>query len=133
MKYTDSELFKILGVDKRIKIIKILKSRGTLCVGDIAEKFNVSPSAISQHLKILKHAGLLNSYRKGFFIHYSVNEKNLEKCNNMLSNTCSCNCVKIKIKPEKINNRIEYLKKYKELLESELKKVKEDIIKLEKK
>ena len=78
MKYS-AELFKVLSVDKRIEIIERLKC-GPLTVNTLAEKLGVTPSAVSQHLRVLKAAGLVNNQRQGYFIQYSINEEALEAC-----------------------------------------------------
>ncbi len=54
-KFAPSEMFKVLGVETRVKIIELLKSKGPLGVKAIAEKLSITPSAVSQHLRILSH------------------------------------------------------------------------------
>ncbi len=43
-----SEIFKVLGVETRVKIIELLKSNGPLGVKDISSDLGVTPSAINQ-------------------------------------------------------------------------------------
>jgi DNA-binding transcriptional ArsR family regulator len=69
-----AELFKILSVDKRIEIIELLK-KNTMNVNALAKKIGITQSAISQHLRILKAAGLVKDEREGYWIHYEI-EKN---------------------------------------------------------
>lgn len=90
MKYS-AELFKILSVDKRIEIIERLKC-GPLTVNTLAEKLGVTSSAVSQHLRVLKAAGLVNNQRQGYFIRYSINEEALEACRDRLNRICNCGC-----------------------------------------
>lgn len=52
-------MFKALGEPTRLKIIKLLAARD-LCVCDLEEIMQISQPRISQHLKVLKHAGLVN-------------------------------------------------------------------------
>jgi DNA-binding transcriptional ArsR family regulator len=87
-----AELFKILGVETRIRIIELLKQKGPLGVNELADTLGVTPSAVSQHLKILKHAGLVRNERKGYWIPYAVNEEALEQCQELLSKVCTCGC-----------------------------------------
>ncbi len=54
-----AELFKILSVDKRIEIIELLKKR-TMNVNALAKRIGITQSAVSQHLRVLKAAGLVN-------------------------------------------------------------------------
>ena len=68
-----ADIFKALGDPSRLKIIKLILLKGNnLCVGMIAHKLEISQPAISQHLKILKNAGLVEAERIGFHIHYKV-------------------------------------------------------------
>ena len=57
-------IFKALGEPTRLKIIQILADR-ELCVCDLEEIMQISQPRISQHLKVLKHAGLVNERREG--------------------------------------------------------------------
>lgn len=85
-------LFKILSVDKRIEIIEHLKT-GSLNVNSLANALKISPSAISQHLRVLKSAGLVRDERKGYFINYSLNRDALEKARQRLNRICTCGCL----------------------------------------
>lgn len=89
---TVAELFKILSVDKRIEIIEYLK-RGPMYVNALADSLKISPSAVSQHLRVLKSAGLVENKRKGYWIHYSLNRKALEGARQRLSRICTCGCL----------------------------------------
>ena len=73
-----AQMLKVLSVDKRLEIIKLLKKR-SLCVNALSGLLKISQSAISQHLRILKSANLVIDERKGYFIHYSLNEKAIKK------------------------------------------------------
>lgn len=75
-----ANIFKALGDTTRLKIIKLIElMENNLCVGMIAQKLDVSQPAVSQHLKILKNAGLVESERIGFHIHYKINNKTLNE------------------------------------------------------
>lgn len=87
-----AELFKILSVDRRIEIIEHLKN-GSMNVNSLAEILKVSSSAISQHLRVLKSAGLVSDERKGYFIHYSLNRNALERTRQRLNRICTCGCL----------------------------------------
>ena len=75
------EIFKALGDPVRLKIIRILASKmeDKLCVNDLVEKFGISQPAVSQHLKILKTIGILNSVKEGYKVYYSINADSLMK------------------------------------------------------
>jgi ArsR family transcriptional regulator len=97
-----AELFKILSVETRLEIIEMLK-QGPLCVCEIADRLDVTQSAVSQHLRLLKAAGLVHSERRGYWIHYSLNPDELECCCREVERVCKCNCIVIvkKRKPKK--------------------------------
>lgn len=69
-----ANLLNALAAESRIQIITLIRDRA-LCVGAIAKRLDISQSAVSQHLRILKDAGLLNSEKKGYFVHYKINEE----------------------------------------------------------
>jgi len=92
MTLNQAEMFKILGVENRIRIIELLKKKGPLGVNELSETLEITPSAVSQHLKILRHAGFVRNERKGYWVPYKVNEEALEQCQELLSKVCSCGC-----------------------------------------
>nr|WP_246861269.1 autorepressor SdpR family transcription factor [Bacillus sp. REN3] len=56
----------------RRKILDLLKEKDRTA-GEISDHFNISKPSISQHLKLLKHAGLVQDEKQGQFIIYSLN------------------------------------------------------------
>ena len=125
MKQDRCSMFKALGVGTRVRIIELLKSKGPLGAKRIAQVVGVTPAAVSQHLRVLKQAGLVNSERKGYYIPYRVDIKGLEDCCQGLLEVCTCEPGR----PPRIMMRrsrrpgVEQLKKRKEWLEAELKAV----------
>ena len=87
-----ADLFKILSVDKRIEIIERLKKED-LSVNVLADALGVTQSAVSQHLRVLKAAGLVKDERQGYWIYYSLNREALEKCRQRLNRICTCGCL----------------------------------------
>lgn len=87
-----AELFKVLSVDKRIEIIELLKKE-PMSVNAIADVLGVTQSAVSQHLRVLKSAGLVRDERKGYWIYYSLDRDTLEKCRQRLNRICTCGCL----------------------------------------
>lgn len=73
-----AELFKIFGDSTRIKIINILLNN-KLCVNEISEKINVSQSAVSHQLRILKSSKLVKYKKDGNIIYYSLSDDHVEK------------------------------------------------------
>lgn len=75
-----ADVFKALGDSTRLKIIKLLIATGNnLCVGMLAQKLGISQPAVSQQLKVLKHAGLVKAKRLGFYMHYQVQNQALSE------------------------------------------------------
>lgn len=71
--YDLAELFKVFGDSTRIKILYAL-FESDLCVGDIAQLLNLSQSAVSHQLKILKDAKLVKFKREGKIIFYMLDD-----------------------------------------------------------
>lgn len=69
--YDLAELFKVFGDSTRIRILYVL-SESELCVCDLAEELNMTQSAISHQLKILKQNKLVKNRREGKSIYYSL-------------------------------------------------------------
>jgi DNA-binding transcriptional ArsR family regulator len=135
METKQADLFKVLGVDTRIRIIELLKQKGPLGANEMSEILGITPSAVSQHLKILKHAGLVRNERKGYWIPYEINPGALEKCGDFLSSVCTCGCKEIgkfrETEIEKSGDKVALLRKYERELEEEIKKVRAQIESLE--
>lgn len=67
-----AELFKGFADPTRVHILCLLLTEEELCVNDIAEKVEVSQSAISHQLRLLKQMHLIKSRREGKNMHYSL-------------------------------------------------------------
>jgi len=76
--------FRVLGHPVRIKLLEELMVK-ECCVGDIQKCLSVSQPNVSQHLKILREAGIIESRREKNRICYSVADKNLIKVINYFS------------------------------------------------
>ena len=69
--YDLAELFKVFGDSTRIRILFVL-FEAEVCVCDLAEILNMTQSAISHQLKILKQSKLVKSRREGKSVFYSL-------------------------------------------------------------
>jgi ArsR family transcriptional regulator len=86
-----AEIFKALADPTRLRLIKLLGDQspdvcqGTcngakfLCVNALANKLGVTQSAVSQHLRVLRQAGLVHGERHGTFMHYSLDQDGMDK------------------------------------------------------
>ncbi|MFO8007468.1 MAG: metalloregulator ArsR/SmtB family transcription factor [Candidatus Brocadiia bacterium] len=83
-----AELFKLFGVEARVRIVELLKGR-TLCVGALAARLGVSSAAVSQHLRILRAAGLVEREKRGVYAHYRLDSERLEECRRAMADLLS--------------------------------------------
>ena len=74
--YDLSELFKVFGDSTRIRILFVL-FECEVCVCDLAEALNMTQSAISHQLKILKQSKLVKSRREGKSVFYSLADEHV--------------------------------------------------------
>ena len=81
---TDSEkqarIFKVLSVSTRVRMIDLLKGR-SLCVNALAHALEITPAAVSQHLRVLRDADIVIADKQGYFVHYRVNPQTLAEWN----------------------------------------------------
>ncbi len=73
-----SVLLKALGDPTRLSIFQQLLIRKH-CVRSLSKKLSFSESAISQHMKVLKEAGLVYGERYGYHIHYLPKQETLDE------------------------------------------------------
>ena len=74
-----ARIFKVLSVETRVRMIDLLKKRRALCVNALARALEITPAAVSQHLRVLRDANIVTADKRGYFVHYRVNEKTLAK------------------------------------------------------
>ena len=77
--------FAAIAEPRRREIVMLLANEGALTVTDIVQKFNVTPPAISQHLKILKQANLVQVERRAQQRIYSLNTEGFDTMESFLS------------------------------------------------
>ncbi len=71
-----ARVFRALSVDTRVRIVQLLKEHA-LCVNALAARLDVTPAAVSQHLRVLRDADLVIPDKRGYYVHYQINEKTL--------------------------------------------------------
>ena len=69
---------KVLSVGTRLRIVQLLNDR-TLCVNALAHRLDITQSAVSQHLRVLREAGLVVDEKHGYYVHYRLNEETFSK------------------------------------------------------
>jgi len=76
-------ILKALSDETRYNIIKLLLSHD-YCVGALAKRLNISESAVSQHLKVLRKAGIVKGDKRGYYTHYWVDREFLKEVANKI-------------------------------------------------
>ncbi|TLD87314.1 metalloregulator ArsR/SmtB family transcription factor [Helicobacter sp. MIT 05-5294] len=76
--YDLAELFKIFGDSSRIRILSLLQV-DKLCVNEISQLLNLTPSAVSHQLRILRQARLVRYQKIGKEVFYSLDDDHIEK------------------------------------------------------
>ncbi len=66
-----TETLKAISDETRFRIVTILLNHD-ICAGAIARRLGISDAAVSQHMRVLREAGLVTSERRGYFTHFSV-------------------------------------------------------------
>jgi len=72
------EILKAMSDETRFKIISLLLTHD-YCVNALAKHLDISESAVSQHLQILRKVGLVKGEKRGYFTHYKVDRNMLKK------------------------------------------------------
>ncbi|MCI5519359.1 MAG: metalloregulator ArsR/SmtB family transcription factor [Treponema sp.] len=75
---TLSDFFKIFGDTTRVKIMCAL-DKSEMCVGDISVLLDMTVSAVSHQLKILREASLVKTKRQGKIVFYSLADEHVQR------------------------------------------------------
>jgi DNA-binding transcriptional ArsR family regulator len=73
-----ADIFRTLGDPTRRALFERLAREGELSVGALRERAQVSQPAVSQHLAVLKQAGLVSERRDGRFVRYRAEPEGLK-------------------------------------------------------
>lgn len=74
----EEKVIRALFEPKRILLIHLMAEK-TYCVRALARKSYLSEPAVSQHLKVLREAGLVYGIKKGYYTHYGLDKEALNK------------------------------------------------------
>jgi ArsR family transcriptional regulator, arsenate/arsenite/antimonite-responsive transcriptional repressor len=100
------QTLKTLSDETRFELIKLLLAHD-FCVGALAHRLRISEAGVSQHLKLLREAGLVRGEKRGYWTHYMVEKSKLNELAEVLrelTNILPCSegvCVK------KVNAKID--------------------------
>jgi ArsR family transcriptional regulator len=67
---------KAISDETRMQIIRLLLQQNC-CAGAVARHLGITEAAVSQHIKVLRDAGLLDAKKCGYFVHHTVNREAL--------------------------------------------------------
>lgn len=67
-----SEILRAIAHPLRLKILEFIDQNDMINVNKIYNTLKLEQSITSQHLRILRNAGLVNTERDGKYIHYSI-------------------------------------------------------------
>ena len=79
-----ANMFKAIGDDTRLFILKKLITNDELCACKLLEMVNCNQSTLSHHMKILTDSGLVIARKYWKWVHYSINKEKVELLNNYL-------------------------------------------------
>lgn len=75
--YDVADFFKVFGDSTRIKLLHLLLER-EMCVGDIAERLDMTQSAVSHQLRVLRQNDLVKYRKEGKTVYYSLDDSHVE-------------------------------------------------------
>ena len=81
-----SELMRALAHPLRLKILEFIDGHGEINVNKIYKTLNIEQSITSQHLRILRLAGVVDCTRDGKFMHYNINYEVVAKAHKAVKN-----------------------------------------------
>ena len=77
-------MFKALGDPVRLRLAAMIAGQDEVCVCELTPHFALSGPTISHHLKVLREAGLVDSERRGTWVHYWIRPEVLESLSSLL-------------------------------------------------
>jgi DNA-binding transcriptional ArsR family regulator len=77
-------ILRALNHKLRQQILKLLDEKRKVTVTEIYIELRLEQSVTSQHLAILRRAGLVSAFREGKFIYYAINYKRVKEVNNFV-------------------------------------------------
>ncbi|MEA1883820.1 MAG: metalloregulator ArsR/SmtB family transcription factor [Thermotogota bacterium] len=104
-------LLKALADETRFNIVKLLLDHD-YCVRALAKRLAISEAAVSQHLQVLRKAGVVRGEKRGYFTHYRVENDALESASKYLLEMIKTNnAFKDKCKHNRMQQRVQAIQK----------------------
>jgi DNA-binding transcriptional ArsR family regulator len=73
------DTFSVLAEPHRRRVVEILALKGTLTASEICDEFDVTPQAISQHLRVLREAKVIQMEKKAQRRLYAFNPRSMDQ------------------------------------------------------
>jgi DNA-binding transcriptional ArsR family regulator len=73
------DAFSVLAEPRRRRVVEILAHRGKLSASQICDEFDVTPQAISQHLRVLREANVIRMERRAQRRLYTFNPRSMDQ------------------------------------------------------
>jgi len=71
-------IFKALASEPRLEMMRLLREHPQ-CVNALAARLSMTQPAVSQHLQLLKEAGLVKAEKRGVWTHYAIDPEAMER------------------------------------------------------
>ncbi|HTX71031.1 MAG TPA: metalloregulator ArsR/SmtB family transcription factor [Thermoleophilia bacterium] len=71
------KVFQALSSEARLEILRLLKEHPQ-CVKALTERLAMTQPAVSQHLRVLREAGLVKAEKRGMWVHYALDHQALQ-------------------------------------------------------
>jgi DNA-binding transcriptional ArsR family regulator len=82
-------MLKALADPTRIRIAQLLSARDELCVCELVDALGVAQYSVSRHLGVLKAAGVVDDWRQGKWMHYSLGSRLSEEDRAVITAVCA--------------------------------------------
>ena len=69
---------RVLSAPARLRIVELLKGRA-LCVNALTARIGLTQGAVSQHLRVLRDAGIVVREKRGYYVHYMIDDAKLRE------------------------------------------------------
>ena len=76
---SDMDAFSVLAEPHRRQVVEILARRGKLTASQISDEFDVTPQAVSQHLRVLREAKVIQMERSAQRRFYALNPRSMDQ------------------------------------------------------
>ncbi|MGN0673457.1 MAG: ArsR/SmtB family transcription factor [Anaerovoracaceae bacterium] len=87
----DVKRIKALTDENRLAIMLALQ-HGEKCGCDLLDELNISQPTLSHHMKILADSGLVDYYKEGKWMHYSISPVGVKDFRKMINSYARCDC-----------------------------------------